>query len=116
MLEWRTGISLVLQRSLRFRSPFHWTCLFQNFEKWQGALSRSRDKPAESSYATGKSSYILDALWCFNLLNGLDLVGIGFNSPLRHEEPEKLSGGDSKHTLLGVKLEVDLAQICKGFV
>ena len=71
-----------MQRSLRFRSPFHWTCLFQNFEKWQGALSRSRDKPAESSHATGKPSYILDALWCFNLLNGLDLIWIRLNPVL----------------------------------
>ena len=80
------------------------------------ALSRSRDKPAESSHATGKPSHILDALWCFNLLDGLDLVGIGFNSPLRHKEPEKLAGGDSKHALLGVQFEVDLAQIYKCFI
>src|SRR3954467_2349926 len=104
----------VLQRSLRFRSPFHWTCLFQDFEKRQGAFRRPGDKPAKSRHATGKSSHILDTRWCFNLLDGLDLVGVGFDPTLGHEEPEKPAGGDSEHALLGVELEADLAQVRKG--
>src|SRR3954467_15450830 len=104
----------VLQRSLRFRSPFTWTCLFQDFEKRQGAFRRPGNKPAESRHAAGKSQHVLDTRWCFNLLDGLDLVGVGFDPTLRHEEPEKLAGGNSEHALLGVELEADLAQVRKG--
>ena len=81
-----------------------------------GRAQQTLREPTESSNTASKPSYILDALRCFDLLNGLDLVGVGFYPPLRHKEPDKLAERDSKHALLGVELEVDLAQICKGLV
>ena len=57
----------------------------------------------------GKPSDIFHSSWCLNLLNCFDLVGICFDSTLRHKEPKKFAGWDAEHALLWVELEVDLA-------
>ena len=70
---------------------------------------RLRNEPTEGSYTTCKPPYVLDALRGFNLLDGFYLVGISFNPPLRHKEPEKLAGRDAEDALLRVQLEINLA-------
>ena len=79
-------------------------------------LSRFGDEPTQSSNTAGEPTDILDSSWRLNLLNRFDLVGIRFYSALRHKEPKKFAGWDAEHTLLLVELEVDLVQICKGFL
>ena len=72
-------------------------------------LSRFGDEPTQGSNAAGEPTDVFDPFWRLNLLNCLDLVGICLDSALRHKELEKFSGGDTKHALLWVELEVDLA-------
>jgi hypothetical protein len=75
-------------------------------EEATAAAGPSSDAPGSSPArsGTGKTKYILDASWCFNLLNSFDLVRICFNSTLRYKEPEKLAGRNAKHTLLRIEL------------
>ena len=57
--------------------------------------------------------YILDYPWCLDLLDSFNLVRVGFDPPMGNKEHKQLAGGNAKHTLLPVELQVDLAQISK---
>ena len=57
--------------------------------------------------------HILNCPSRLDVLDSLDLVGVGFDPTMGYKESKQLVGGNTKYTLLWIKLQVDLAQIGK---
>ena len=98
----------ILQHYLGFWVPLHWPRLLQDLEERKGTLHGLGDEPAHGSNAASEPTHVLDPFGCLNLLDGLDLIWVCLNPALRHKEPEKFAGRNTKDTLLRVQLEVDL--------
>ena len=94
---------------ISFRGPFEWPCFLHDLEEWQRPFSELGDETPESGDASGKALHVPEAPWRLHLLDGPDLIGVCFDPPVRHQEPEQLAGRHPEDALVGVELDVSVA-------
>ena len=67
------------------KSP-SWVLPSSKFEEGKGVLGGLGDEPCKCSNTPYQKPHILNCLRCLNLLNNLDLIGVGLYPTVGHKE------------------------------
>ena len=81
-------------------------CFFYGLKEWLTFIRRSAEEPIQSREMTVQHLNFLDTCRGLHIEDGGYLIRVGFNTPLREQIFQELSGGHSKSTFLGVESDL----------
>ena len=113
--EWRTGAvdQSYIQGIPSVENETTISTELRSGTPWVRAISNTQLSAVRVRFAWPALQSV-DSSGNINVLDGSNLVGIGLNPSVRHEEAEQLAGRNSESTLLRVKHEVYLTEAVEG--
>ena len=74
---------------------------FISLKEWEGAFSQLRDKAPQQGRIARQLLHLLEGLWWAHPFYGLDLLRVGLDPSVRHQETQQFATRNAKNTFFG---------------